>query len=549
MKCLHLFQCLVEASKEGTIESVKQLFQNNQIDLSNQTLLPSDLNTLCFFLIRSINKEWNVLNLSNCNIGENGSNILCDRFLDKDARSIVTIKMVNFSYNQLKFSSLIKLFDLFTSWHTSEIIITDNTILDNMTDIKEIENIILQVLQSSTLTLVLIGTYLFFRNLQLSKLLYGHVLSYTTNIRNIYLLNCTSDSETMELLTLLEKQKLDKVRIIGPSLDKLFIKTMALLLLNNDCVNMFVYDPTMPDEIADDISSLISSLNKDISGVMLIISSGKIQGFINTYTLSNELSALELFNLSIYIRYLNTGVCSWKNNLEIHNKEIIYTFLELLYKIDFNWKLKIVLQENDTLILHKETLKSLNHMTCFFENASVIYLSYCYDIDKLECDVISEQCSTLHIFNSPDFVKLLHARLLDKQSVPNELFIYGNIKYSLINSLIKLWSPYNCNISAVFVANDLIVAHHPNTRQIALAFRFQPLVTTLILSTTNNVSVFYQVIDIVTLVNTKWSELDLTGCNVSDTEYEIMYRTIRCSTVRKLNISLDKLSVLEYLIL
>ena len=308
MKCIHLFQCLVEASKEGTIESVKQLFQNNQIDLSNQTLLPSDLNTLGFFLIRSINKEWNILNLSNCNIGENGSNILCDRFLDKDTRSIVTIKMVNFSYNQLKFSSLIKLFDLFTSWHTSEIIITDNAILDNMTDIKEIENIILQVLQSNTLTLVLIGTYLFFRNLQLSRLLYGHVLSYITNIRNIYLLNCTSDSETMELLTLLEKQKLDKVRIIGPSLDKLFIKTMASLLLNNACVNMFVYDPTMSDEIADDISSLISSLYKDISGVMLIISSGKIQGFINTYTLSNELSALELFNLSIYIRYLNTGV-------------------------------------------------------------------------------------------------------------------------------------------------------------------------------------------------------------------------------------------------
>ena len=133
---------------------------------------------------------------------------------------------------------------------------------------------------------------------------------------------------------------------------------------------------------------------------------------------------------------------------------------------------------------------------------------------------------------------------MHNKSVPNELFIYGNIKYSLINSLIELWSSYNYNISAVLVANDLIVAHHPNTWQIALAFRLQSLVTTLILSTTNNVSVFYQVIDIVTLVNTKWSELDLTGCNVSDSEYEIMYRTIRCSTVRKLNISFDKLSVL-----
>ena len=67
MRCLHLFQCLVEANRENTIVSVKQLFQNNQIDLSNQTLLPSDLNTLGFFLVRSLNKEWDELDLSNCN--------------------------------------------------------------------------------------------------------------------------------------------------------------------------------------------------------------------------------------------------------------------------------------------------------------------------------------------------------------------------------------------------------------------------------------------------------------------------------------------------
>ena len=91
MRCLHLFQCLVEANKENIIVSVKQLFQSNQIDLSNQTLLPSDLNTLGFFLVRSLNKEWDELDLSNCNIGNEGCNILCDRFLDKDVRDIVTI--------------------------------------------------------------------------------------------------------------------------------------------------------------------------------------------------------------------------------------------------------------------------------------------------------------------------------------------------------------------------------------------------------------------------------------------------------------------------
>ena len=108
-------------------------------------------------------------------IGSEGCNILCDRFLDKDVRSIVTITMVNFSYNQLNFSSLTRLFGLFNSWHTSEIIITDEAILDNATDDKAIEEMILQ---SSTLTLVLIGLYFFSKNSQPSEVL--HVLSKTT---------------------------------------------------------------------------------------------------------------------------------------------------------------------------------------------------------------------------------------------------------------------------------------------------------------------------------------------------------------------------------
>ena len=400
LKCLHLFQCLIEANKEGIIESVKQLFQNNEIDLSNQTLLPSELNTLGFFLIRSINKEWDVLNLSNCNIGYNGSNILCDRFLDTDARCIVTIKTVNFSYNQLNLLSLIRLFGLFNCWHTSEIIITDDIILDNATDIKSLEN---TILQSNTLTLAFIGSYLFSKNLQPGKIL--HVLSNTTSIETLYLLNCSwilSNSETSNLQTVLEKQKLNKVRIIGSSLDEGFIKAVVSILLTKyNFVNMFVYDPTMSDQIADDISSLISHLNKGISGVMLIVSGNKIQGIVNTCTLSNELSALEMFNLSVYVRYLNTKTCPWKTNIQsksYNNEIVIYIFVKMLYKIDLSWQLKISLIENDVLIVHRaqcESVDKLLHSTN--SDISIVHLSYC-DITKLENDIY-KICSTLYIMN------------------------------------------------------------------------------------------------------------------------------------------------------
>ena len=541
MKCLHLFQCLLEANKEDVIKSVKQLFENNRIDLSNQTLLPSDLNTLGFFLIRSVNKQWDELDLSNCNIGSNGSNVLCDRLLDKDARGIVTIKLVKFSYNQLNFTSLIRLFGLFKCWHTSEIIIADHV----THDVRAIENVVLQ--SSSTLALVLIGPCLFCKNTKSSKIL--DVLS-NANIRSIYLLNCSwmsNDSETTELFKMLGKQ-LNKVRIIGSSLNEFYILTLASRLLsNNSSVNMLVYNPTMSDQTADDISSFILSSYKDASGVVLIVSRNKIQGIVNTCSLTNELSALERFNLSMYVRHLNSKLCTWKEHLEsqVHNKDFIFTFIKLLYKTDFNWKLKITLWENDILIVHRTEFENLDESIYLTNNISIVYLSSC-NINEKEYDAINETCSTLHILNSPDCVQLLHAKLLLKQSGPNELFIYGNIKYTLMDSLIELLSHDHLNISAVLAVNGIIVGIHPSNELIALAFQLQPSPTTWILSTTDNISIFYQVIDVLTVLPTEWIELDFTGCNIGDIECDIMYRTFRCkkcSTVRKLSINLSRLSI------
>ena len=394
IKCLHLFQCLVEAKKEYILVSMTQLFQNNQIDLSNQTLLPSDLNTLGFFLMRANNKKWDVLDLSNCSIGNNGINILCDRFLDKDVRYIITIKMVNFSYNQLHISSLVRLFSLFNSWQTSEIIIAGNAILDSACNIEAVEDI---VLQSTTLKLVYIGSLVFFKNVQLNKML--DILSNTASIKSIYLLYCSwklNQSDISKLPSLLEKQKLDKIRIIGSFSDKIFIQIIiSVLLKSNNLVNMLVYDPTMSDEIADDISSVILSSNKDLLGVMLIVSSNKVQGIVNTGTLHNKLSALELFNLNTYVKYLKTKMCLWRESVEYHDKNIIiHTFVELLHKININFQLKIFLLENNTMIAYKVKFADLAYST---DSVSVIYLSDC---NVTEYNSLIKQCSTIYVFQN-----------------------------------------------------------------------------------------------------------------------------------------------------
>ena len=449
IKCLHLFQCLVEGNKEDTIYSVKKLFQNKQIDLSNQTLLPSDLNTFGFFVIRSINNEWDELNLSNCNIGSNGISILCSTFLGKDVRHMVTIKRVNFSYNQLNFSSLKQLFGLFNFWHTSELIITDDEVL-NENDMKALEDI---VLQSTTLVLALIGSFLFSKSIKPIQML--PIIPNTTSIRSVYLLNCSWGSTDSELLTLLEKQKLNKIRIIGSSLHKFFIRIMALILLNNnDSANMFVYNPTMPDQIADDISHLILRSNKDISGVILIVSKSKVQGIVNTCTLSNELSALELFNLSIYIRYLNTKLCLWKENLEgeVHNQDFIGFFVDLLCKVDYNWNLKIILQEIDTVVIHKGEYKSIK-LIQFSKNSVVCLSSTSGDViynDKVSHNkswdevstIIKNPVSELYIINCVLQSKKIASYALKRLSVIN-----GTVSETALIEILKGFIHKNFEVS------------------------------------------------------------------------------------------------------
>lgn len=169
-----MFQCLAETSNVDMITSVGECFRNQEIDLSNQTLLPSHLNTLGFFLIRSVCKRWKSLNLSKCNIGYTGCDILSKWFIGEGTRYLVSIEHVDVSYNQFDYLSLVKSFEIFKSWCTSEIIITDNAITDSTTSSKlyaAIENTFIQPDSitngnKGALKLAIIGSFLFAHRLK-----------------------------------------------------------------------------------------------------------------------------------------------------------------------------------------------------------------------------------------------------------------------------------------------------------------------------------------------------------------------------------------------
>ena len=124
IKCLHLFQCFSEAENDDLCQYVGQLLQENEIDLSGQTLSAVNILTICFFLTRSTTKHWKVLNLSECSIGDDGIKQLHNSFTSNN-RSKVRIEKLNLLLNNLTQSSVESIAGLILEWNVKDIIFNE----------------------------------------------------------------------------------------------------------------------------------------------------------------------------------------------------------------------------------------------------------------------------------------------------------------------------------------------------------------------------------------------------------------------------------------
>ena len=436
IKCLHLFQCLVESNNEDMIASVSKFFQDNQIDLDRQTLLPSDVNTLGFFFMRSINKRWEMLNLSGCNIGSIGINILCDRFLSKESRDIVFVKTVDFSYNQLNFSSVIQIFDLFKSWHTSQLIIKDSEILQD-----HVDSDVYKAIEDAFFT----SNYDNQVNLELGPFFFGHKINIlplnAVSIKNLYLLNCKMLPATtaVPISELLAKKSLSKIHLINTSLPNQEMKRLCFNFLKTGNPSLFIYNPELRDQDADEICSLISSRHKIPDGIMLIISNSKIQGVINTSTISEQLTKLEILNLAINVNQKRSNhmeTLPWKGNLYCdgsNNDFIDHNFIELLHKNKWNWQLRILLKEKDILIAHRINHENISEKIRMYQSLKVIYISNCNITDKAVGDIaaviyrstqLQEFDVSRNSFRSTGAIKI--AKALQNISTLTKLYLNNN---------------------------------------------------------------------------------------------------------------------------
>ena len=513
IKSLHLFQCFAEI---GNKELVGKVFKDKIIDLSNQTLLPRDINTICFFLLRSVNKHWIKLDLSNCNIGDTGSDILCKTFLDK-SRDIVGIDRVDLSHNQLQSHSILGLLDVFKVWHTSEAVISGN--YGNDGNLFELCLNKFSLYDEDFSHAILIGAFVFAHNVDI----HNQILNSTNNITSLYLNHCNYPSTDFKYEELSHNLNLSKLHIIGENIGCYFIVTLVQTIKEVDSV--YIYDHTLSDEDVKYISFMLSKINSNNLGIWVVIGRTKILGNIpDMFTLKKQFSPLEICNLGESIKRLcsSSSISTTKFNKYIHfeSKSVFEDFFYLLHEKNSKCEINFCLLESYLLIANgvkygkiSKSLSSDNHLIG-------IFIAKC----KLNATELTnlignqESLEKLYIFDSSlDIHSFKYEHQLNETLRLKELFIHNtDSSYTLTFDLLEAKTCYP-NISVLLITNNILIGHNPTCEQIFLSSKLEANLTVW------RINVFPINIELLQKIPNTLSnvvELDITGCNLEEHEFQ-----------------------------
>ena len=95
-KCLHVFQCYLEAKENTEIpEVISSLFKDGMVGFSKVKLLPHNITSLMSFICTKQSIQWKSLELQQCKIGDIGMNVLQQFISDTTS----TLEHVDLSYN------------------------------------------------------------------------------------------------------------------------------------------------------------------------------------------------------------------------------------------------------------------------------------------------------------------------------------------------------------------------------------------------------------------------------------------------------------------
>ena len=127
LKCLHLLHCLAECEHD-LLSAVQNVFQDGTIDLSCETLSPKDVHILMALLLRSPNKQWTCLNLSNCDLDMKSCHTFQNMYNFHKAE--LNIKIVDISRNcSLRWEAIKLLCELLKFWNTEKLVLSTESLL------------------------------------------------------------------------------------------------------------------------------------------------------------------------------------------------------------------------------------------------------------------------------------------------------------------------------------------------------------------------------------------------------------------------------------
>ena len=340
IKSLYLFQCFAEIGNKDLA------FKDKIIDLSNQTLLPKDISTICFLLSRSVNKHWLKLDLSYCNIGDIGSDILCKKLLGNN-RDIVSIDKVDLSHNKLQVHSILELLDVVRVWHTTETIIYEDCLIDDNDLFELCLNKFSLHKDDDFSQRVFIGPFLFAHNIDM----HDKLIKLANITTGLYLNYSNYPIKTFTYEKLSDKLNLSKLCIIGENIRNHFIG--AIVKRVRKVVSVYIYDHTLSDEDVRYISLMLDKTKSSNLGVWVVIGRTKILGNIpDLITLNKHFLPIEICNLTESIRRLcaNSNISTAKFNKCIESKTVCEDFFYALYENISKCEVKFCLLKDNILI-------------------------------------------------------------------------------------------------------------------------------------------------------------------------------------------------------
>ena len=140
VKCLLLYQMLLEAPDSKIKDSLNNVVRNDTINLSNENLYLQDVSILIYCITRSyITMNWKMINLSNCEIGDKECSEIFQGLSFDDGHKKPAIYYLNLSNNNITFE---KFFNLDNCQETSVIINCLNISDNNVTNFKVLNHLI-----------------------------------------------------------------------------------------------------------------------------------------------------------------------------------------------------------------------------------------------------------------------------------------------------------------------------------------------------------------------------------------------------------------------